>query len=262
MPADSFFVGAGGHRLRAQWIGAPGAAPDGTLVFLHEGLGSIPQWKGFPEAVCQETGRRGLVYERWGFGGSEGLILPRPTNYLNIEAEQVLPEVLEACGLTRPILVGHSDGASIALLFAAAFPERAAACISMAAHVFVEDFTLAGIRDVVARWETGDLRARLARYHGDNTETVFRGWAETWLRPDFRDWTMIDRLPRVVCPVLALQGEDDEHGSATQVEAIAGGVSGPVEAALIPNCGHSPHLQAQAVVLARIAAFLAGLPVC
>ena len=256
-PADPFFVEAAGHRLRAQWIGAPDATTEGTLVFLHEGLGSIPQWKGFPDAVCRASGRRGLVYERWGFGGSDRLVLPRPLNYMSIEAEEGLPEVLDICGIARPILIGHSDGASIALLFAAAFPERAAACISMAAHVFVEDITLAGIRGVVVRWESGDLRDRLVRYHGDNTDTVFRGWAETWLRPGFRDWIMADRLPRVICPVLVMQGEDDEHGSASQVEAIAGGVSGPVEAVLIPNCGHSPHLQAREAVLSRITAFLA-----
>jgi len=259
MPAEPFFIEAAGHRLRAQWIGAPEAAPGGTLVFLHEGLGSIPQWRDFPEAVCRAAGRRGLVFERWGFGGSDRLVLPRPRDYLNIEAEEVLPEVLDACGIARPILIGHSDGASIALLFAAAFPERAAACISMAAHVFVEDVTLAGIRGVVARWESGDLRARLARYHGDNTDTVFRGWAETWLRPDFRDWAMVDRLPRVTCPVLVMQGEDDEHGSAAQVDAIASGTAGRADAVLLPDCGHSPHLQARDAVLARISAFLTDL---
>jgi len=259
-PADAFFVAAAGHRLRAQWVGDPGAAAEGALVFLHEGLGSIPQWKDFPEALCRATGRRGLVYERWGFGGSERLILPRPRDYLTGEAEAALPEVLDACGIARPVLVGHSDGASIALLFAAAFPERAAACVSLAAHVFVEDITITGIRGVVARWESGDLRGRLARYHGGNTETMFRGWAETWLRPDFRDWVMVDRLPRVTCPVLVMQGEDDEHGSAAQVTAIAAGVSGRAETALLPGCGHSPHLEAREIVLSRIAAFLAGLP--
>jgi pimeloyl-ACP methyl ester carboxylesterase len=258
--SDPFFFEAAGHRLRTQWIGAPEAATHGAVVFLHEGLGSIPQWKGFPEAVCRATGRRGLVYERWGFGGSERLVLPRPRDYLNIEAETVLPEVLDVCGIARPILIGHSDGASIALLFAAAFPERAAGCVSMAAHAFVEDITLAGIRGVVARWESGDIRGYLERYHGDNTDTAFLGWAETWLRPDFRDWAMVDCLPRVTCPVLVMQGEDDEYGSAAQVEAIAAGVSGRAEAVLLPGCGHSPHLQARETVLSRITAFLADLP--
>lgn len=254
-----FFLEAAGHRLRACWVGAAEAAAGGNLVFLHEGLGSLAQWRDFPEAVCRTVGGRGLVYERWGFGGSERLALPRPTDYLHREAEEALPEVLAACDIDKPILIGHSDGASVALLYAAAYPERARACVSLAAHVFVEDVTIAGIRDVIARWDGGDLRDRLARYHGGNTEAMFRGWAETWLRPDFRAWDMVDHLPRIVCPVLVMQGEDDEHGSVAQVETIAKGVSGPVETLLIPGCGHSPHLQARDAVLARIADFVTGL---
>ena len=259
-PGEFFDVTAAGHRLRAQWIGGAGAPGARSLVFLHQGLGSIPQWKGFPVALCRATGLAGLVYERWGFGGSETLALPRPANHLDLEAERVLPEVLEACAVTRPVLIGHSDGGTIALIHAAAFADRVAACLTEAAHVFVEATGREAIRAVMARWETGDLRARLARYHGPNTEAMFRGWAETWLRADFRDWNMEARLPAITCPTLAIQGADDAHGSRAQVEALARGVSGPVETWMVPNCGHSPHLEAREAVVARMAEFIAALP--
>jgi pimeloyl-ACP methyl ester carboxylesterase len=255
---DGFFIAAAGHRLRAQRLGRPAAEDAPTLVFLHEGLGSIGQWRGVPEALCRACGLPGLVYERWGFGQSDRLVLPRPTDYMTREAEEALPEVLAACGVARPLLIGHSDGGTIALLHAAAFPRQAAACIAIAAHVFVEDDTIAGIREVVGRWDDGELPPRLARYHGANSETMFRGWAETWLRPDFRDWNIEDRLPRIICPTLVIQGESDEHATLAQVEAIAHGVSGPVETFIVPNCGHSPHLEAREAVLARMAAFIAA----
>ncbi len=251
-----FHVEAAGHRLRAQWIGQGPVPDEPTLVFLHEGLGSIRQWRGFPEDLCRATGFSGLVYERWGYGGSDLLVLPRPKDYLNREAEQALPDVLAACGIDRPVLIGHSDGGTIALLYAAAFPERAVACIAEAAHVFVEDRAVGGIQGVVGRWENGDLKGRLARYHGDNTEIMFRGWAETWLSSEFRDWIMVDRLSAIVCPVLVIQGEDDEHGTLAQVTAIANGVSGPAETWMIPDCGHSPHIDARAAVCRRMANFI------
>ena len=259
MSDQPFTIEAGGHRLRAQWVAGPAEAGATALVFLHEGLGSIGQWRGFPAELCRATGLPGLIYERWGFGGSDRLELPRPTDYLAVEAERALPEVLAACGIARPILVGHSDGGSIALLFASAFPKDVVACVSMAAHVFVEDVTIAGIREVVARWKAGDLKPRLAKYHGANTVTMFRGWAETWLRPDFRGWNIEDRLAAITCPLLVIQGEDDEHGSVAQVEAIAQGASGRAEAVMIPACGHSPHLEAGETVVSRIAVFVAAL---
>ncbi len=259
-PGGFFHVTAAGRRLRAQWVGGAARAEARCLVFLHEGLGSIPQWQGFPAALCRATGLPGLVYERWGFGGSEALVLPRPKDYLAREAEDALPEVLAACGVTRPVLIGHSDGGTIALLYAAAFPERTEACVTLAAHVFVEDATRAGIEAVVARWEAGDLRDRLTRHHGANAEAAFRGWAETWLDPDFRDWNVQHRLPAIICPALVLQGAGDAHGTAAQVAAIAAGVSGPVETWTIPDCGHSPHIERPDPVCARIAEFVEGLP--
>lgn len=255
--SEDFSLTAAGHRLAARrlWPQATAASAH-TLVFLHEGLGSIAQWRDFPAALVAATGLPGLVYERWGFGGSDPLVLLRPRDYLQEEAEVALPEVLAACGIERPVLIGHSDGGSIALLFAAAFPERPAACITEAAHVFVEEVTLAGIREAAALWKTTDLRERLARHHGDQTETVFRGWTETWLRPDFRDWAMTDRLPAITCPLLVIQGEDDEYGTPAQVEAIVTGSRGPAEAFLVPDCGHSPHAQQCDAVLAAMTRFV------
>ena len=226
-------VRAGGRRLAVRRIEAPADARDPaapTLVFLHEGLGSIAQWRDFPDALCRAVGLPGLVYERWGFGASEPLELPRPRDYLEREAERFLPDVLAACGIARPILIGHSDGGTIALLHAAAFPERPLAIVTEAAHVFVEEVTLTGVRAAAAQWEQGALKTGLWRYHGGQAESVFRGWAETWLRADFRDWSMVDRLGAITSPLLATQGADDEYGTAAQVEAIVAGVSGPATA--------------------------------
>ena len=259
--SEDLDVTAAGHRLRARWL-RPETVPAAdapTLVFLHEGLGSIAQWKDFPADLVAATGLTGLVYERWGFGGSEPLVLPRPSDYLHREAEEALPEVLAACGIARPLLVGHSDGGSIALLYAAAHPESPVACITEAAHVFVEEVTLAGIREADALWHSTTLRERLARYHGDQTETVFRGWTETWLRDDFRDWRMTDRLGAITCSLLVMQGADDQYGTLAQVKAIVEGSAGPAMPQIVPDCGHAPHAERPEVVLAAMAEFIAAV---
>ena len=255
---EDLHVTAAGHRLRARRLrpSTEHASDAPTLVFLHEGLGSIAQWKGFPAVLVAATGLPGLIYERWGFGGSEPLALPRPRDYLTEEAEVALPELLQECGIERPLLIGHSDGGSIALLYAAAFPDRPVACITEAAHVFVEKVTLAGIREADEAWRTTDLPARLARYHGDQAETVFRGWTETWLRNDFRDWRMTERLGAITCPLLVIQGADDQYGTRAQVEAIVDGSAGPATPLIVPDCGHAPHAEQQVVVLEAMARFI------
>lgn len=241
-----------GARLRYRRIA--GAAP--VIVFLHEGLGSITQWRDFPDALCAATGLGGLVYERQGHGGSDAIHLPRPDDFLAIEAEQALPALLAELGIERPVLLGHSDGGSIALLHAAAFPARIRACITVAAHVFLEPATEAALKAAGEVFATTDWRRKLERHHGANTETMFRGWNETWRRLAPRGWSMVERLPAVACPVLAVQGLDDEHGTPEQVETIAAEVSGPAESFLIPGCGHSPHLEARDALLRRAAEFL------
>ncbi|HOF04663.1 MAG TPA: alpha/beta hydrolase [Syntrophales bacterium] len=226
------------------------------LVFLHEGLGSIGQWRDFPVTLCEKTGLPGLVYDRWGYGGAEVCREQGNRDYLHREALTFLPRVLDHFGIARAVFIGHSDGGTIALIFGGAYPERTAGIITEAAHVFVEDVTLAGIRDAVTAYATTDLKARLARYHGDKTDLVFRRWSETWLGPSFRDWNIEALLPRVGCPVLAIQGEDDPYGTPAQVKAIVAQTAGPAEGFLVPRCGHIPHTQARETVLAAMASFI------
>lgn len=252
-----FEISESGHRLRAQWLHPMQPRPGRpTVVFLHEGLGSIPQWRDFPARLCAALGTRGLVFERWGFGGSDPLQRPREADYLMREAHQALPQVLTVGGIRRPLLVGHSDGASIALIHAAHAPDQVAGVVSMAAHVFIEDITLAGIRVARQAYLEGGLRARLERFHGDNTDAMFSGWADAWLAPAFRDLNLLPLLPEVRCPVLAIQGQDDEYGTEAQLLAIAEGVEGPVESALIPGCRHIPHLQSAERTLDLIVRFV------
>ncbi|MBL8258676.1 MAG: alpha/beta hydrolase [Candidatus Competibacteraceae bacterium] len=256
----SFEIRAAGRRLRAERLSPAGALSGPTLVFLHEGLGSIGQWRRFPAELCALTGLPGLLYERWGFGHSEGLDRPRPDDYLEREARESLPQVLAACAIADPpILFGHSDGASIALLFAAAYPQGARAVISESAHVFIEEVCLSGIGVARDAYEQGELRKGLERYHGANTETLFRGWCDTWLRPSRRHWNVEAELPRIVCPTLIVQGEDDEYATRAQVDAIAAGVSGPTRILWLPDCAHVPHHQAREKMLDSSAQFIEQL---
>jgi pimeloyl-ACP methyl ester carboxylesterase len=252
-----FDLRAAGHRLHAERLLPPHAAAGPTLVFLHEGLGSVNQWRHFPAELCAWTGLPGLAYDRWGHGRSEPLTGPRPDDYLEREARDSLPEVLAACGIADPpILFGHSDGGSIALLFAAAHPGRTRAAICEAAHAFIEEACLAGIRLARAAYDQGPLRDGLRRYHGANTETLFQGWSDTWLRPSRHSWNIEAELRRVACRALLIQGEDDEYGTRAQLDAIAAGVSGPAETLWLPGCAHIPHQQAREVVLAAAARFI------
>ena len=250
---------AEGDRLRVQHIDGPAGRP--TLVFLHEGLGSIAQWRDFPAQACEAIGMPGLVYERRGHGGSDPVTLPRPDDFLRHEAERVLPAVLAGCGVTRHVLLGHSDGGAIALIYAALYPDRPETVITMAAHVMMEATTREGLAGVAQRWRSDpQFAARLARHHGDNTQAMLAGWIDVWTRESMADWSITGLLSRIICPVLAIQGECDEHGSWDQVEAIVNLSSGPAQAFRVQECGHAPHLDAGPAVLDRIRAFLAALP--
>lgn len=251
------FLTAAGRRLEYRWIPAarPGAPP---LVFLHEGLGSIGQWRDFPDRLAAATGAGALIYSRYGFGRSEPLQEPRTAEYLHREALDALPEVLVDRGIERPVLVGHSDGATIALLHAADGRWPVRGLVLEAPHVFVEDVTINGIERARAEYEAGHLRDRLQSWHED-VDATFRGWADTWLQPGFRAWNIQRALPGIRCPTLVIQGEDDRYGTGTQVEAIRRGTSGPVEVLMLPACGHTPHAEQPDVVLAAMARFIGAL---
>ncbi|MFA5183009.1 MAG: alpha/beta hydrolase [Syntrophales bacterium] len=255
---ESVFFSAAGRRLAGEIIhgGARGREGSPYLIFLHEGLGSVGQWKDFPLSLSMRTNLPALVFDRWGYGKSEPGDKIADARYLHKEALTSLPQVLGHFGITRSILVGHSDGGSIALMFGAAYPEKVCCLITEAAHVFVEDVTLAGIREAVAVYRDTDLKGRLAKYHGDKTDLVFKRWSETWLAPSFREWNIEDYLSKVNCPVLAIQGQDDPYGTPAQVDAIVRQVSGPATGLIVPACGHIPHFQAREAVLNAMADFI------
>jgi len=228
-----------------------------TLVFLHEGLGCLEMWKDFPEKICQETGLNGFVYERIGFGKSSPLgMVPRPFDYITREGRDVLPQVLIQADIKNPLLIGHSDGGSIALVYGAHYPELIAGLITEAAHVFVEDVTIEGIIEAGELYFKGNLKPKLERYHGNNTENAFRGWHDTWLKPEFLHWNMEEMLPKITAPLLVIQGIDDEYGTQKQVQSIVEKTSGPATPCLVPNCAHVPHLQAKKVVQKAMVDFI------
>ena len=245
-------IAAAGHALQYQWIA--GAASRPTLVFLHEGLGSIRRWRDFPERVAHATGCRALIYDRYGYGSSDVLREPAVgVEFMHDGALNELPELLENLAIENPILVGHSDGASIALIHAGTYQVRGV--VSMAAHVFVEDFGLTSIENLNRTFETSGLPERLGKYHR-NARKTFHLWADAWLDAAFRDWNIEEYLPRIKCPVLAIQGGGDEYGSMAQLEAIKRQVGGPCELLQLPDCGHSPHKDQPEKVLHSVSGFI------
>jgi pimeloyl-ACP methyl ester carboxylesterase len=253
MPQARFFDVAG-HRLECVRIRGAKSAP--TLVFLHEGLGSVALWKDFPARVADATGCSVLVYSRAGYGRSSPATLPRATDYMHVEALTVLPALLDRLGIADPVLVGHSDGASIALLHAGSSGRPVRALVALAPHVFVEDMSIASIDEVRRQYETTDLREKLARRHAD-PDAAFRGWNDIWLAPAFRSWNIEACLPGVRCPLLLIQGRDDEYGSAAQLDAIERQVGGKVARIELADCRHSPHRDQPEATLAAIADFVA-----
>jgi pimeloyl-ACP methyl ester carboxylesterase len=252
------YVAINDTTIHYEWVN-DSCKRNGILVFLHEALGSIGQWKNFPEALCQSVNMAGLVYERQGHGQSEEFTEPRTADYLHRYAHLELPGVLGSLSISEPvILVGHSDGGSIGLLFAAAYPERVKALICMAAHVFVEEETLAGIEPAKSVYET-KIRERLRKYHPKQVDALFYAWADTWQSTAFRNWNITGELERITCPVLVIQGDEDEYGTVAQVEAIVSGCSGEAQSEIIQNCGHIPFLQQPDVTLKASRKFIEGL---
>lgn len=247
-------------RLEYQWLNAERTdAP--VAVFLHEGLGSITMWKDWPQNLCEQLGFRGLVYSRPGYGAST----PRESgvkwtvDFMHDQANDVLPALLDAIGIesaerARMWVIGHSDGGSIALLYAAAFPEALAGVIAIAPHVFVEDVSVKAIAEATVQYTQGDLRSKLARYHAD-VDSAFYGWNDIWLNPAFRQWDITDLLSSIRCPLLAVQGVEDEYGTMAQIVTIPLHVP-HAQLTKLPACGHSPHKQCPEMLAAAIVAFV------
>ena len=253
------FATAARRSLAYEWVGEDsGGKP--TLVFLHEGLGSIRQWRDFPAQLAAATGCRALVYDRYGYGQSDVLAEPRRTvQFMHDEALLSLPDLLRASRIQNPVLIGHSDGASIALIHAGAGYE-VRGVVAMAPHVFIEPVCLSSIRKAAETFATTDLRARLGRYHRDARRT-FYGWADVWLDPGFEGWDIRDDfLPKIACPLLAIQGYDDEYGTMAQLDEIARRVKVPCELLKLGKCGHAPFRDRPEEVLRGVARFIALLP--
>jgi pimeloyl-ACP methyl ester carboxylesterase len=241
-----------GRTIEAAWHGPrPEEAP--TLVLLHEGLGCVAMWKDFPAQLAERTGCGVFVYSRPGCGASDPVPLPRALDYMHEEAA-LLPAVLDAAGIGKCILVGHSDGASIATIHAGSRQDfRVRALALMAPHFFVEEMTTRSIAETKRNYEQGDLRRRLARYHR-HVDAAFYGWAEPWLA--FRGWSIEEELAHVRVPILILQGLDDPYGSAAQIECARAAATCPVEAVMLARCAHSPHLDRPDATLAAVAEFV------
>ena len=254
------FAVAAGRKLEYELI-APERSASPTIVFLHEGLGSVALWRDFPDRLCDAVGRSGLVYSRYGYGRSEPLTdwkdEPRGVDFMHDEAIHPLPELLDRLEIDAPVLLGHSDGGSIALLHTALTKRPVTALVLMAPHVLVEDVSIASIEAAKVTYETTDFRDKLARYHAD-IDSAFRGWNDIWLDPDFRSWNIESVLPAIRCPILAIQGEDDEYGTMQQIERIETGATNTrVELVKLADCGHSPHRDQPDAVIAAVRRFLA-----
>jgi pimeloyl-ACP methyl ester carboxylesterase len=253
------FLTAAGRRLECAWHG-PDADAAPTLVFLHEGLGCVSLWRDFPARLAEATGWGALVYSRAGYGASDPVPLPRPLTFMQEEGRDVLPRVLDAAGVREAVLFGHSDGASIALVHAGSSGgPRVRGLVLEAPHVFCEELSVRSIAAAGEAYRAGALRRRLERHHGANVDCAFRGWHDAWLDPRFREWSIAEFLPHVRVPVLQVQGEDDEYGTARQLDAVAAGCAGPVRTLRLAGCGHAPHRDRPEDVLAAAGAFLRDL---
>lgn len=227
-----------------------------TLVFLHDSLGSTQLWRDFPSRLSQALQCNVLVYDRIGYGKSDAMkTYIRPENYMELEAD-ILNEILHQMNIQKPILFGHSDGGTIALIAAAKYPKSIEAVICEAGHIFVEAVTLKGVSDALHAYQTTNLPQRLEKYHGDHVEMLMKAWTETWLREDFKSWNIENLLPKIVCPLLFVQGENDEYGTINQVEKTISQVSGIVEKYMIPNVGHTPHKEVPDLVLDKTVSFI------
>jgi pimeloyl-ACP methyl ester carboxylesterase len=248
------FIRIGASDLEYRMIG-PAPAESPTIVMLHEGLGSAGLWGDFPDRLQAATGTGVFVYSRAGYGASTPVKLPRPLDYMHIEALEVLPELLDAIGFRRGLLLGHSDGASIAAIYAGGTGDhRVRGVVMIAPHFVVEDMGIAAIAEAGKAYATGNLRAKLQRWHGD-VDNAFHGWNGAWLDPEFRAWDISEYLAYIRVPVAILQGTDDQYGTIRQVEIAREECYCPVDVTMIPGAGHSPHREAPEATLHAISEF-------
>ncbi|MBS1254261.1 MAG: 2-succinyl-6-hydroxy-2,4-cyclohexadiene-1-carboxylate synthase [Deltaproteobacteria bacterium] len=247
-----------GKKIESVWHGPlPEEAP--TLIFLHEGLGSVSMWRDFPQKLSQKTECGALVYSRLGYGKSGELELPRFLNFMHHEAHQALPEILKQSKIQQYILVGHSDGASIALIHAGQdSADNLLGLINEAPHVFCEPLTITSIQKLRENYLSGNMRKSLKKHHLD-IDTTFHSWADIWLDPEFAEWNIESSLPGIKVPQLIIQGNDDEYGTSAQVDAIARQAGGSVETCFLDNCGHSPHRDQQSQTLEVMTKFVRNL---
>lgn len=253
------FLETAKFRLEYQFL-RPAGSTDPVLILLHEGLGSIDLWKDFPAQLSEACGKPVLAYSRQGYGRSSPVPLPRPLDYLSVAGPDELSQVLDRLSLKQVVLIGHSDGASIALAYAARQDPRVLGVVVLAPHVDVEPASVEGVRRTVNAYARGDLRERLRAYHGDNLEGVFRGWSETWLNPAFAAWNLHSELPNIKVPLLAIQGHDDEFATPAQLQTIERKVSSPCQTVLLERCRHFPQNHARDRVLTLIGDFMMTLP--
>ncbi|MCC6946638.1 MAG: alpha/beta hydrolase [Bradyrhizobiaceae bacterium] len=243
-----------GRKIETAWFGpAPEQAP--TLVLLHEGLGCVAMWRDFPQRLAERTRCGVLAYSRFGYGQSDPAPLPWPLTYMHDETLQILPRVLDAAGIRKTILVGHSDGASIATIYAGGTQDfRVRGIALLAPHFLVEDISIQSIAAAKTAYDTGGLRERLARYHR-NVDVAFRGWNDAWLDPEFRKWRLDEYVAHIRAPMLIVQGADDQYGTLEQIRLAEREAYCPVETAILDRCGHSPHLDQPKATLEAVAAF-------
>ncbi len=255
---DADFLDIGAQRLECRMVGPqPGDAP--TLVLLHEGLGCVGLWGDFPDKLARATGCGVLTYSRAGYGKSSPVTLPRPLSYMHNEAREVLPKLLEAIDFKRGLLVGHSDGASIAAIYAGSYQDhRIGGLVLIAPHFFTEDEGIKSIEEARRAYDTGDLRQRLARWHAD-VDNAFRGWNGAWLDPAFRKWDITEFLAYIRVPMLIVQGEDDQYGTIKQIEVAEQECYCPVEVALLKGAKHSPQREQPEATLKSVADFVARI---
>jgi pimeloyl-ACP methyl ester carboxylesterase len=258
MISRDFVLDIGGQTVEARWWG-PGPDEAPTIVMLHEGLGCVALWRDTPEKLAAVTGCGVLAYSRFGYGGSAPVELPRPLSYMHDEALQNLGQILDAAGVQRAILLGHSDGASIAAIYAGGVQDfRLRGAVLIAGHYFVEDICITSIQATKTAYETTNLRDKLARYHRD-VDNAFWGWNGAWLDPQFRHWRIDDYVPTIRIPVLLIQGSADEYGTLAQFDLFKAEAYCPVEVRVVEGAGHSPHLTHGAETIGAIAAFVARI---